>query len=252
MTSDHFDEDQSALPPAPSSSGFRFDRLLRVIYAPRTTLAEVRENPQWLIPYVGSFVVAAIGLTFMIQIMLAQSMEIGMEKSLEEGKDPTQIEQIESMLDAIEGAGTGLKVLGAVLFALFGTGFSVVVALVLHLLVRAAGGERVVLTLAAFGFSGWIGALGTIPMGIMISQTGDALTTTLSPFAMIAETMGWEKMSRNWLTLSQSTGVFAIWSYFILFIGLEEVVGIERNKAIGLTVFSWLLLVGWSYMNSNI
>jgi len=221
-------EDNQVVAPAASDKGLSVSGLWEVFTGPAAFFERLRKNPKIIVPWIALTVVAVIVIALVWQYSARLQIEM-MERYVDRGLiPPSQVPTLESLkMQSIIGG-----LIFCILPSLIAAGLAKLVG---GFIMGGKATFKQVLSVMIYGeFLFWIGQLIKVPLII----AKDSINVTLS-LAVLAGGSG--PTDTLWVALDK-IGVFYIWEWVVLGIGLAAIYGFSRTKGYATALLSMGLL----------
>ena len=208
-----------------------------VLSEPGRAMDAVRERPRWAAAALICLVCVGLMAAFTLQITGPEQIDLMRETRLGRNMDPDKLDEMYARFEEISPGQRVLQGFQAGVGVLFSL---IVVAGVLHLAAKVAGGQASFRhTLAVVSWANIVGvALASLIKWPLILARGSSLGIAFGPAVLVADRGPTDALFQ----LLSFLDVLTIWTVVLMAIGLERVHALPRGKAYGATIGASLLM----------
>ncbi len=212
-------------------------RFLTIVTNPVAAMAEVKENPRW--------VIAALAVALMIGLFSAATLQITGPEQLDVMRDTKfgqmmPEEDLAEMYAKYEAPTTSARVIQGVQSGVGAAVMLFIMALIYLLFCRLAGGRGTLIQTAAVVYWSSVVSLGlaSLVKWPLVLAKGSSLGVAIGPAVFVADRGPTDAL----VQLLSIFDLFTVWGVLLMVIGLGQVHDFARNKATTVVVTTWLFL----------
>jgi len=210
-----------------------FQKIIGVFFSPAKTFESIDRKPGWFVPVVVILLITIIIAIVANPILLPLRKDKILERMEEQGATPDQMDQMLERIDKSANFGFVFAAIRLIIKLLI---LTLVVWLIGKIVLGKDASYEKVFSVLSYSYLPWL--LGMVVVVIlMIIQKSSNVQFSLASF------MPDDKVGTLVYGLVRSIGVFSIWHFIVLAIGMSIIYQLPRNKKIGSLIVLFLIYI---------